>query len=65
LSEQYFTSFQFFSHFLRQAIGLPQARHALVGRKDLLPKKTGYLFFKTFYNGSTGYADPATTRGSG
>lgn len=32
LSEQYLTSFQTFSHFLRQANGLPQRTQILVGK---------------------------------
>jgi hypothetical protein len=35
LSEQYFTSAQTFSHFLRQENGLPQVAQVLVGRLDL------------------------------
>jgi 16S rRNA U516 pseudouridylate synthase RsuA-like enzyme len=35
LSEQYFTSSQTFSHFLRQENGLPQVAQVLVGRLDL------------------------------
>ena len=34
-SEQYFTSSQFFSHFLRQVKGSPQTGQTLVGKSDL------------------------------
>ena len=34
-SEQYFTSSQFFSHFLRQVNGNPQTGHTFVGKSDL------------------------------
>ena len=34
-SEQYFTSSQFFSHFLRQVKGNPQTGHTFVGKSDL------------------------------
>jgi hypothetical protein len=36
-SEQYLIDSQFFSHALRQVISLPQARHNLLGKKDLFP----------------------------
>jgi hypothetical protein len=35
LSEQYLTSSQTFSHFLRQVNGLPHVKHTLLGRSDL------------------------------
>jgi hypothetical protein len=38
-SEQTFTSFQFFAHFLRQVISRPQVAQGLVGRYRLLPLK--------------------------
>jgi hypothetical protein len=34
-SEQYFTASQFFAHFLRQTIGLPQWAQGLEGRFSL------------------------------
>jgi hypothetical protein len=37
VSEQYFTSCQFFVHRFRQVIGRPQVAQGLVGRKRLLP----------------------------
>ena len=39
-SEQYFTPSQFFSHFLRQVIGLPQSTQGLLGRLRLLPRNS-------------------------
>lgn len=39
MSEQYFTSGQFFAHFLRQVSVRPQAAQGFDGRKRLLPLK--------------------------
>jgi hypothetical protein len=39
VSEQYFTSSQFFAHFLRQVSVRPQAAQGFDGRKRLLPLK--------------------------
>jgi glutathione peroxidase len=38
-SEQYFTSSQFFSHFLRHVIGRAHVRQGFCGKNDLLPAK--------------------------
>jgi len=42
-SEQYFTSSQFFSHFLRHAIGRPQATQGFSGKNDLLPANDFFM----------------------
>ena len=41
MSEQYFTSSQFFAHRFRQVIGRPQAAQGFEGRQRLLPLNDG------------------------
>jgi hypothetical protein len=42
-SEQYLIDSQFLAHDLRQVISLPQARHNLLGKKDLFPLNPNFF----------------------